>query len=69
LVITGTPARIATASFSPRPQAGKLNALMWTATPSRGVHTCAPKKRALLVSGSAGSTIALVSPSFFPSPA
>jgi hypothetical protein len=32
---TGTPARIAGASFSSRPQHGKLKALMWTAQPWR----------------------------------
>ena len=34
-----------TAAFSARPQAGKLNALMWTATPWRGTRTCCPWKR------------------------
>ena len=36
LLTTGTPASSATAAFSAKPQAGKLNALMWTATPRRG---------------------------------
>ena len=44
---TGIPARSAQAAFSPRPHAGKLNALTCTATPSRGTRTCCPKRRAL----------------------
>ncbi len=38
LTIAGTPARIVGASFSSIPQHGKLNALMWTATPVSGVR-------------------------------
>ena len=36
LLSTGMPASSATAAFSAKPQAGKLNALMCTATPWRG---------------------------------
>ena len=36
LASTGTPASSDTAAFSHRPQLGKLNALMWMATPRRG---------------------------------
>ncbi len=39
---TGIPARSAEAAFSASPQAGKLNALMCTATPWRGTLTCWP---------------------------
>ncbi len=42
LVSTGTPARMLTATFSKVPQAGKLKALMCTATPGRGRRTCWP---------------------------
>ncbi len=47
LVRTGTPASSATAAFSNRPQAGKLKALMCTATPWRGTAMCWPWKRGL----------------------
>ena len=40
---TGMPARMLQATFSKVPQAGKLNALMCTATPGRGSHTCWPE--------------------------
>ena len=39
---TGIPARSAEAAFSARPHAGKLNALMCTATPWRGTLMCWP---------------------------
>ena len=42
LASTGTPDSRATAAFSHRPQAGKLNALICTATPRRGVSRCRP---------------------------
>ena len=42
LEITGSPHSQATAAFSHRPQAGKLNALICTATPPRGSHRCSP---------------------------
>ena len=45
--ITGIPARIAAAAFSAKPQAGKLKALMWTATPRRGTRTCCPQNFAV----------------------
>ena len=48
--ITGTPASSAHAIFSPMPQAGKLKALMCTATPGRGTRMCWPKKRGERVS-------------------
>jgi hypothetical protein len=51
LLRTGMPARRATAAFSARPQAGKLNALMWTATPVRGTRMCWPWKRGLRARG------------------
>ena len=47
LVTTGTPASSAQAIFSPMPHAGKLKALMCTATPGRGVSTCCAQKRAV----------------------
>ena len=37
LTMLGSPARKAGASFSSMPQTGKLNALIWTATPGRDV--------------------------------
>src|SRR5215831_1818535 len=40
--ITGTPERRAGAAFSQKPQAGKLNALMKTATPFAGTRKCWP---------------------------
>jgi hypothetical protein len=40
LEITGIPASSATAPFSAIPHAGKLNALMCTATPARVTRTC-----------------------------
>ena len=40
LLSTGIPASSAVAAFSAKPHAGKLNALMCTATPVRGTHTC-----------------------------
>jgi hypothetical protein len=46
LLSTGMPASSATAAFSAKPQAGKLNALMCTATPWRGTAMCWPWKRA-----------------------
>ena len=42
LVQVGMPARKEQASFSAKPQAGKLKALMWTATPRSGTCTCCP---------------------------
>ena len=42
---TGMPASSAAAAFSASPQAGKLNALMCTATPCRGTARCWPWKR------------------------
>ena len=45
LLTTGIPARSATAAFSASPQAGKLKALMWRATPCRGTAMCWPWKR------------------------
>ena len=42
LLSTGIPASSATAAFSANPQAGKLNALMCTATPRRGTRMCWP---------------------------
>ena len=36
--IAGTPASSVGASFSSIPHTGKLNALMWTATPSSGTQ-------------------------------
>ena len=35
----------AQAAFSPKPQAGKLNALINKATPVRGAYTCRPTRR------------------------
>jgi len=46
LLSTGMPASSATAAFSANPQAGKLNALIWIATPWRGTAICWPWKRA-----------------------
>ena len=40
---TGIPARSAQAIFSAMFQAGKLKALTWTATPSRGTRMCWPQ--------------------------
>jgi len=51
LLTTGMPARIATAAFSAKPQAGKLKALMCTATPRRGTAMCWPWKRGVRPSG------------------
>ena len=42
LLSTGIPARSAVAAFSAKPHAGKLKALMCTATPARGTQTCWP---------------------------
>ncbi len=53
LLTTGIPARRAQAAFSARPQAGKLNALMWTATPWRGTWRCCPWKRGRAPEGNA----------------
>ena len=39
LLSTGTPASKATASLPTMPQAGKLKALMWIASPCRGTST------------------------------
>src|SRR3954447_15056659 len=39
-ISTATPDKSAGAAFSQRPQAGKLKALMKTATPSRGLRKC-----------------------------
>ena len=47
LLTTGIPARSAAAAFSAMPQAGKLKALMWIATPVRLTCTCWPWKRGL----------------------
>jgi hypothetical protein len=44
----GTPASRLGPSFSSMPQTGKLNALIWTATPCSDVQTCWPTKRAAL---------------------
>src|ERR671923_530782 len=44
---TGTPDRSAGAAFSQNPQAGKLNALMKTATPFVGTRKCWPAKTAV----------------------
>ena len=52
LTIAGIPARKVGASFSSIPQTGKLNALMWTATPSSGTQMCRPMKVPPLESGS-----------------
>jgi hypothetical protein len=40
--IAGMPASSVGASFSSIPHTGKLNALMWTATPSSGTQMCRP---------------------------
>ena len=42
LLMMGIPASSAQAAFSQVPQAGKLKALMCTATPSRGTQRCTP---------------------------
>ena len=39
LAIVGTPAKKADANFSNMPHTGKLNALIWTATPRRETFT------------------------------
>ena len=52
LIRHGTPARNAGASFSSGPHIGKLNALIWTATPRSGVQMCWPTKVPPLPSGS-----------------
>ena len=50
----GMPARKVGANFSSRPQTGKLNALMCTATPRRGTRMCVPAKPPFLPSDIAG---------------
>ncbi len=45
LEMTGMPASSAHAAFSASPQAGKLKAFTWTATPGRGTSTCCATKR------------------------
>ena len=68
LLTTGTPARSATAAFSAKPQAGKLKALMCTATPRRGTAMCCPWKRGVRPSGMPSpSTTKRASPSDWPS--
>ncbi len=47
LLTTGIPASSAAAAFSAIPQAGKLKALMWIATPVRVTWMCWPWKRGL----------------------
>src|ERR1700756_4313269 len=50
----GMPARKLGANFSSAPQIGKLNALMWTATPRRGTSTWVPANWPFLPSAIAG---------------
>ena len=67
---TGIPANSAHAAFSARPHAGKLNALMWIATPGRGTRTCCPPTRPPRPNGIASpSSSSRRSPSSRPSPA
>ena len=54
LPIQGMPARKVGANFSSKPQTGKLNALMCTATPPRGTSTWVPAKAPVLPSGICG---------------
>ena len=57
----GTPAMNAGANFSSGPQTGKLNALIWTATPCSGVRMCWPTKVPPLPSGSTAPSVRMVS--------
>ena len=57
----GTPAMNAGANFSSGPQTGKLNALICTATPCRGVRICWPTKVPPLPSGSTAPSGRMVS--------
>ena len=57
----GTPAMNAGANFSSGPQTGKLNALIWTATPCSGVRMCWPTKVPPLPSGSTAPSARTVS--------
>ena len=59
--MAGTPASSEHASFSSIPHTGKLKALMCTATPSSGTHTCRPTKLPPFDSGSTGPSTKNVS--------
>ena len=61
LIRLGTPARNAGASFSSGPQTGKLNALIWIATPRKGVAMCWPANVPPLLSGSTAPSTNTVS--------
>lgn len=50
----GIAARKLGANFSSKPQIGKLNALMCTATPPRGTRMCVPENPPRFPSGIAG---------------
>jgi hypothetical protein len=64
------PARIAVAAFSPKPHAGKLNALMKTAAPLRERKTCWPTSRGLRPSWAGSPSVRIRrSPSDSPSDA
>ena len=52
--MAGTPASSVGASFSSIPHTGKLNALMWTATPSSGTQMWRPTNVPPFESGSSG---------------
>ena len=60
LVTSGTPPRIEQAAFSAKPQAGKLKALTWTATPWRGASPWRPQKPSVLASWTPSSSTSIV---------
>ena len=59
---TGTPDNSAGATFSQRPQAGKLNALMKTAAPFAGVRKCCPANTLVFDSGIAAPSFNIFPP-------
>ena len=60
LTMEGTPAMKAVASFSSMPHTGKLNALICTSTPLRGVRRCTAENDPSRDSGSVAPSTATV---------